>query len=114
MSFSPFARFRNFTVDNLKSLLEIYPEAFKAMNWDEVGNIIESQHRGYKKTSYQQACQFGLEDKSERNYRIQNYLYNFDDANLRNFIEFWACTYYAPNPYVNSEDCAILIFCEIR
>lgn len=113
MSFSPFARFRNFTLDNLKSLLEIYPEAFDTMNWDEVGNIIESSHKGYKKTSYQQACQFGLEDKSDKQYRIQNYLYNFDDSYLRKHIEFWACTYYAPNPYVNSDDPSIIIFCEI-
>ena len=113
MAFSPFARFRNFTLDNLKSLLEMYPEAFDSMNWDEMGNIIESRYKGYKKTSYQQACQFGLEDKSGEQYRIQNYLYNFDESNLRKYIEFWACTYYAPNPYVNSNAEAILIFCEI-
>ena len=29
MAFSPFARFRNFTVDNLKALLEVYPEWYK-------------------------------------------------------------------------------------
>ena len=113
MAFSPFARFRNFTLDNLKSLLEMYPEAFDSMDWDEMGNIIESRYKGYKKTSYQQACQFGLEDKSDKKYRIQNYLYNFDESNLRKYIEFWACTYYAPNPYVYSNDEAILIFCEI-
>ena len=43
MAFSPFARFRNFTLDNLKSLLEMYPEAFDSMDWDEMGNIIESR-----------------------------------------------------------------------
>ena len=26
MAFSPFARFRNFTVDNLRALLEVYPD----------------------------------------------------------------------------------------
>ena len=50
MAFSPFARFRNFTLDNLKSLLEMYPEAFDSMDWDEMGNIIESRYKGYKKT----------------------------------------------------------------
>lgn len=113
MAFSPFARFRNFTLENLKSLLELYPEAFKLMNWDEVGNIIEAEHKGYKKTAYQQACQFGLEDKSEKSFKIQNYLYSFDDSNLMKYIQFWACTYYAPNPYVNSQDESIILFCKM-
>ena len=39
MTFSPFARFRNFTLTNLKSLLELYPDSFDSLTWDEVGNM---------------------------------------------------------------------------
>lgn len=113
MTFSPFARFRNFTLTNLKSLLELYPDSFDSLTWDEVGNIIETRSKGYKKTAYQQACQFGLEDRSDpNNFRIQNYLYTFEDDNLLKYLEFWAYTYFAPNPYVNSHEEPILIFCE--
>lgn len=113
MTFSPFARFRNFTLTNLKSLLELYPDSFDSLTWDEVGNIIETRSKGYKKTAYQQACQFGLEDRSDpNNFRIQNYLYTFEDDNLLKYLGFWAYTYFAPNPYVNSHEEPILIFCE--
>ena len=100
MSFSPFARFRNFTLDNLKALLDVYPDAARTMEWSEASNEIEQVSRGYKRTSYQQACQFGLEDRGDNRFRIQNYLFTFDDENLKRYLEFWIKTYYAPNPYV--------------
>lgn len=113
MSFSPFARFRNFTVDNLKALLEVYPDEARQFTWSEAGDLIESVSAGYKKTSYQQACQFGLEDRGDGRFRIQTYLYSFEDDMLEKYMQFWIKTYYAPNPYVNSEDTPMLIFCEI-
>lgn len=113
MAFSPFARFRNFTVENLKALLEVYPDQTEQFTWSEAGELIESISPGYKRTSYQQACQFGLEDRGTGNFRVQTYLYTFDDDNLRKYIEFWIKTYFAPNPYVNSDDKPMLIFCEL-
>lgn len=113
MSFSPFARFRNFTLNNLKALLEVYPDAAKSMEWSEAADEIEVRSPGYKKTSYQQACQFGLEDRGGNRFRIHDYLFTFDDENLTRYIRFWIKTYFAPNPYVKGNDDAILIFCEI-
>lgn len=113
MSFSPFARFRNFTVDNLKALLEVYPDQAKQFTWSEAGEIIESISSGYKKTAYQQACQFGLEDRGNGRFKVQSYLYTFNDDMLEKYMRFWIETYYAPNPYVNSDDEPMLIFCEI-
>ncbi|MBQ6993088.1 MAG: hypothetical protein IJN64_01140 [Lachnospiraceae bacterium] len=40
MSFSPFARFRNFTVENLKALLEVYPDQAEQFTWSEAGEIM--------------------------------------------------------------------------
>lgn len=113
MSFSPFARFRNFNVDNLKALLEVYPDQAAHFSWSEAGDLIESVSSGYKRTSYQQACQFGLENRENDSFCVQSYLYSFNDDNLRKYIEFWIKTYFAPNPYVRSNDNPILIFCEL-
>ncbi len=113
MAFSPFARFRNFTVENLKALLEVYPDLAEKMSWSEAGNLVENVSKGYKKTAYQQACQFGLEDRGNGNFRVQKYLYTFDDDNLLKYMEFWMKTYFAPNPYVNSDEEPMLIFCEL-
>lgn len=113
MAFSPFARFRNFTVENLKALLEVYPDQAEKMTWGEAGEEIENISKGYKKTSYQQACQFGLEDRGTGNFRVQTYLYTFDDDYLNKYVEFWIKTYFAPNPYVNSDDEPMLIYCEL-
>lgn len=113
MAFSPFARFRNFTVENLKALLKVYPDEARTMTWNEAVNEIESVSPGYKRTSYQQACQFGLEDRGGERFRIQTYLFTFDDENLKRYIEFWIKIYFAPNPYVKSNDEPFLIYCEI-
>lgn len=113
MAFSPFARFRNFTLDNLKAILEVYPDQAKSMEWSEATNEIEIISPGYKRTAYQQACQFGLEDRGESSFRIQNYLFTFDDNNLNRYLEFWFKIYFAPNPYVKAEDESILIYCEM-
>jgi len=113
MAFSPFARFRNFTVDNLRALLEVYPDEARKLTWSEAGDLVEATSSGYKKTSYQQACQFGLEDRGENQFRVQSYLYTFDDANLLKYLQFWLKTYFAPNPYVHSEDEPILIYVEL-
>ena len=113
MAFSPFARFRNFTLDNLKALLDVYPDMMNKMSWSEASDIIEEKSKGYKKTAYQQACQFGLEDRGMDTFRVQSYLYSFDDENLMKYIKFWLKTYYAPNPYVNSDDAPMLIYCEL-
>ncbi|MDE6606254.1 MAG: AAA family ATPase [Lachnospiraceae bacterium] len=113
MSFTPFARFKNFTLDNLKALLAVYPDEARTMKWEEAKDWIDSLHPGYKRTSYQQACQLGIEDRGNESFRIQNYLFTFEDANLRRYLEFWIKTYYAPNPYVKGDDKAFIIYCEM-
>lgn len=113
MAFSPFARFRNFTTDNLKALLEVYPDSCRKMNWSVAGNQIEAISKGYKKTSYQQACQFGIENRGEDEFKVHTYLFAFDDSNLEKYIRFWLKLYYAPNPYVNSDDKPLLLYCEL-
>ena len=113
MSFSPFARYRNFTLNNLKDLLELYPDMSSKMNWNEVTASINVVMPAYQRTAYQQACQLGLEDRSGATYKIQSYLLAFDDMYLEKYLEFWLKTYYAPNPYVNSTDTPMLIFCEL-
>lgn len=113
MAFSPFARFRNFTVENLKALLEVYPDMADKLSWHDAGEIIEGVAKGYKRTSYQQACQFGLEDRGNDNFRVQTYLYTFSDDNLKKYVEFWLKTYFAPNPYVNSDDEPMIIYSEL-
>lgn len=113
MSFTPFARFRNFTLANLKSLLEVYPDMARSIPWDEAKDFAEEKLKGYKRTAYQQACQFGLEDRSTNSFRVHNYLYTFHDDNLSRYLVFWFKTYFAPNPYVNSDDEAFLIYCRL-
>ena len=113
MSFTPFARYRNFTLANLKVLLEVYPDMAENISWEDAKNFAEAKAKGYKRTAYQQACQFGLEDRSEESFRIHNYLYTFDDENLSRYLVFWFKIYFAPNPYVNSKDEAFLLYCRL-
>ncbi len=113
MSFTPFARYRNFTLSNLKALLEVYPDMAESISWEDAKNFAETKSKGYKRTAYQQACQFGLEDRSEDSFRIHSYLYTFDDENLARYLVFWFKIYFAPNPYVNSSDEAFLLYCRL-
>ena len=113
MGFTPMVRYRNFTVDNLKSILSIYPDMIRKIKRSEAVDIIESNFKGYKKTAYQYACQLGIEDRSDENYRIHSYLYSFDDEYLKMYLEFWFKIYFAPNPLVKGTDRSINIFVEL-
>lgn len=113
MSFTPFARYRNFTLPNFKALLEVYPDMARKITWDEAKDYVEENLKGYKRTAYQQACQFGLEDRSKNSFKVQNYLYVFDDNNLYKYLVFWFKTYFAPNPYVQSDDESFLLYCRL-
>ena len=113
MSFTPFARYRNFTLANLKALLEVYPDMARSIPWEEAKDFAEANLKGYKRTAYQQACQLGLEDRTKDSFRIHNYLYTFDDENLTKYLVFWFKTYFAPNPHVKSSDEAFLLYCRL-
>lgn len=113
MAFSPFARFRNFTRDYLKDYLKVYPDMSSKLQWNDAIKDVETRMPGYKKTAYQQACQFGIEDRSGDEFRVHSFLDTFDDDYLDKYLGFWIKTYYAPNPYVNSTDAPMLIYCEL-
>ena len=53
MSYTPFARWRNFTLENLKSMLELYPDLLDKTARNTVADNIENVFPGYKKTAYQ-------------------------------------------------------------
>ena len=44
MSFTPFARYRNFTLANLKSLLEVYPDMADSISWIKSINFTGCEH----------------------------------------------------------------------
>lgn len=112
MGYTPLARWRNFTLDNLKTILKIYPDMTYDLPRLEAIDQIEEKLRGYKRTAYQHACQLGLECRGEK-FKVQSYLYSFDDENLERYLHFWFKMYVAPNPYVKSEDPPISIFVAI-
>lgn len=114
MGFTPFARVRNITLDNLKQFLAMYPDLLYDTEWREIRDDLEGKMKGYARSYYQQACQLGLEDRSnEARFRFQKYLLSFDDENLKRYLIFWFKTYYAPNPFVkgSDEDPVALLYC---
>lgn len=113
MAFTPIIRWRNFTLENLKAILEIYPDLSRNITRSEVNNILEDEIKGYKKTAYQFSCQLGIEDRGVDYLHVQNYLFSFSDEQLEKYLEFWIKTYYAPNPYVKGDEEPVLIYKEI-
>lgn len=109
MSYTPLVRWRNFTLENLKSILSVYPDMTSDLKRSRAVDIIEERLGGYKRTAYQFACQLGLESRTDR-FRVQNYLFTFDDDNLKKYLNFWFKMYVTPNPYVNSSENPISIF----
>ena len=51
MSFTPFARYRNFTLANLKSLLEVYPDMAGSISWGFAKDLAEERLKGYKRNA---------------------------------------------------------------
>lgn len=109
MGYTPLARWRNFTVENIKSILKIYPDMTSDLSRHNALNAAEESLKGYKRTAYQHACQLGLECRGEK-FKVQNYLYSFDDENLKKYLNFWFKMYVVPNPYVNSTEAPISIY----
>jgi hypothetical protein len=113
LAFTPVVRWRNFTLPNLKAILEIYPDLSKNISRDNVNAILDGHFSGYARTAYQFACQLGLEDRSVNYLKVQNYLFTFSDENLENYLEFWIKTYYSPNPFVQGNEEPVLLFHEV-
>lgn len=110
MGFAPLVNWRNFTVDNLKVMLSVYPDLVSQITSKEAQDLAQVNLSSYKKTAYQFACQLGLEDRSKNEFKVQDYLFTFEDDYLRKYLEFWFKIYYAPNPFVRSEDESILLY----
>ena len=113
MAFTPVVRWRNFTLENLKAILEIYPDLSRRIKRENVNGILEEQFSGYIRTAYQFACQLGLEDRSIDHLKVQNYLFTFSNDNLEKYLEFWLKIYYSPNPFVQGEEDPVILFLEI-
>ena len=109
MSYTPFARWRNFTLENLKSMLALYPDMLERTSRDDVADSIEEDFPGYKRTAYQFGCQLGIESRAAF-FSKQNYLYFLSDEGLKNYLGFWFKMYVCPNPYVQSADTPICPF----
>jgi len=113
MAFTPVVRWRNFTLENVQSILDIYPDLSSNIKRFEVNGILEERFTGYKRTAYQFACQLGLEDRGVDYLKVQNYLFAFSSENIKKYLEFWLKTYYAPNPFVQGKENPVIIFLEI-
>ena len=112
MSYTPFSRWRNFTIENLKTMLALYPDLLTGMRRESVADQIEESFPGYKRTAYQFGCQLGIESRADY-FTSQNYLNFLDDEGLKKYLGFWFKMYVCPNPYVNSDDAPCSPFAEI-
>ena len=65
MSYAPVVRWRNFTLKNLKEMLNLYPDMAGEMKRSDVVAEIETRLPAYSRTAYQFCCQLGLESKEE-------------------------------------------------
>lgn len=102
MSYTPLVRWRNFKVENLKTILNIIPDLPQDLSRRDMVDKIEENMPGYKKTVYQFACQLGIECRGEK-FKIQNYLYALNDQGLEMYLKFWFKNYVTPNPYIKAD-----------
>lgn len=113
---TPLVRWKNFTLDNFKEVLGYYKDEYKGKTWKEVEDLIDSENKGYKRTSYQFCGQLSLEYKEghKKNlFKIQDYLLKFSDEELEKYLKFWFMTYYAPNVRVVGDEEPYLIYLKL-
>jgi hypothetical protein len=120
MACSPLARWKNFTLENLKYVLNIYKDSYNGEKWKDVEPLIESEMPGYVTTATQWTNQFGIEYRDAKRttlecpYQIQSYLKKLDDEKLSLYIKFWISTYYVPNVRVSAQgEDPIIIYLEL-
>lgn len=115
MGFTPIVRVRNFDAKYLAAYISMYPDVMYDTSWNTAAKKLEEEMPRYKKSYYQQACQLGIEDRSDPNhFRYHVYLETFEYENLKRYMEFWFKIYYAPNPYTDNPDNEKpgILFCE--
>lgn len=106
----------NYSLDTLKRIINLYKFSYIEQSWEKVETDIESSSSGYKSAFTQQCQQFGIEYKPNKKDRfcIQDYLINFEDFQLKQYIQFWSMTYYSPNARVKDKtDTPIIAFVEL-
>lgn len=96
---SPMARVKNFSLQTLKEFLTLYKEEYYNQNLQKIYPIIEAERKGYGKSHYQLAEQFGIvfHDKDNNIFRFHKYLKQKNEDELKLFLNFWFSVYYAPN-----------------
>ena len=96
---SPMARVKNFSLQTLKEFLTLYKEEYYNQNLQEIYPIIKAERKGYGKSHYQLAEQFGIvfHDKDNNIFRFHKYLKQKNEDELKLFLNFWFSVYYAPN-----------------
>lgn len=118
MQMTPLVRYKNISFENFKKFLNMYPYIVDNKTWEDAFSdfdfaAINNNYEGYKRTAYQLACQVGIENRGNSYFEVNDYLFNLDDEYLKKYLKFWICTYYAPNPYVASNDNPKIIWVDI-
>ena len=103
MALTPLARWNNFNLTNLQTLLRLYPKWSGTISQTTLVNFLNSRLPAYGRTAYQSAGQLGLENREDpTDIKINTYLNSENVNQLNNYLIFWLKTYYVPNPYVKT------------
>ena len=118
MAMTPLVRYKNINLNNFKNFLKMYPYIVDEILWDKSYDSfdftqINANLGRYKQTAYQFASQVGIENKGNNNFEVNEYLFKMNDNWLKKYLQFWALTYYAPNPHVNGDEEAKIIWVDL-
>lgn len=109
---------KSINLKNLRDLLKMYPYLINNLKWEKTFstfdfNSINTNFEGYKESIYKFACQLGIENRGNKYFEVNEFLFLLSDKQLLNYIRFWILTYYVPNPYVISEGNPKIIWIDI-
>lgn len=112
---TPLSRIKNFSLQTLKEFLELYTDNYYGDDLDKVYQFLESSQKGYRRSYYQIAEQFGIvfHDKDNKIFKFHIYLHQKNENELKLFLIFWFSIYYAPNYRMPDREKPMIFYCEI-
>lgn len=112
---TPLSRVKNFSLQTLKEFLELYKDNYYDDDLNKVYRLLELDQKGYEKSYYQIAEQFGIvfHDKNNKVFKFHRYLQQKNDDELKLFLIFWFSIYYAPNYRMPNREKPMIFYCEI-
>lgn len=113
MGINIIAKYKEVNLSSFKNLLKMYPYLVKNIKWENINLKTNNMYTEYKNTISLLGSQLGIENRGNKFFEVNDYLFLLSDKDILNYLRYWILTYYVPNPYTENDREPILVWVDI-